>query len=389
MDTKLSVFMKEYLFSCFLIKTLISFKSYMPQILIAFAILLGACTRDPSIEPKEENWIENNQMVVYPNSGNKLTIVDYNTFRVVKQIEVAIPDSFRIHRMCLSTNKDYFIFCASSGPPQYSNYIISYDIAKDSVQNIFPTGLDSVGAPRLTAAYIPDQSGQIYLYSHNVGLYSINFLTKYVNMISSEHGQSLGKHFYFTVDKKLVAILKKFGSDPAHSEIEFYNTVSALESILFVLNQDNQDSIQVDDLVFSEDNKKIFISIRLSQMRGIANYFGSYNLNTKELYKSSLTFPWSLNSYYMAYSAKRNEVYMVGARDKFYVIDTSSKDYIIKTVIDLVGKLPSPSRILISPDENVAFVSCVYSNFVIVIDLENKRILKTINIEAPYLMILL
>ena len=124
-------------------------------------------------------------------------------------------------------------------------------------------------------------------------------------------------------------------------------------------------------------------------MRYIANYFGSYNLETKKLYKSSLLFPWSLNPYYLAYSPKRNECYMVGAYDKFYIIGVDSSNYYLKGTITLTGKVEGPSRILVRPDENVAFVSCFDSNIVFAVDLESRQILKKISIDYPYLLLLL
>jgi hypothetical protein len=328
-------------------------------------------------------------MVVYPNRGNVITIADYHTFEIVKTITVNVPDSLSIDRMCLSTNKDYFVFCASLGIPPFQNYIVSYNIAKNSIHDIFPTGLDSVGAPRLASAHIPDEPGLIYLYSHNAGLYSIDFFDKGLSLISGEHNQGLDKEFYFTSDHKSIAVLKSHGSDPAYGEIEYYSALSGLMSPQFCLNENNHDSIYVDDLEFSGDASKIFVSIRLPQMIGMANYFGSYDLATKKLYKSSLTFPWSLNPYYLAYNANRGEVYLVGAQNKFYIIGVDSSEYYLKSVVDLTGKIPSPSKILLAPDENVAFVSCVYSDFVIAVDLENRRILKVITVKAPYLMFLL
>jgi len=336
----------------------------------------------------KDNHIQTNQMVVYPNSGNKLTIVDYNTFEVVKQITVNVPDTLEIHRMCLSTNKDYFIFCGSTGTPPFSNYIISYNIAKNSVYNIFPTGLDSVGAPRMTAAFLPNEPGRFYLYTHLLGLYSIDFINKEINMISSEKG--MPKEFFHSPDKRWIVINKYF---PAYdyTEIEFYNISDGLYQEDYVLNKNDQDSLDLMDLEFSDDNTRLYISYLLSQRRAVyeAAYFGYYDLETKKFSSARVTLPWSVNPYYLAYSSTRQEVYMVGAQDKFYIIDVSSKEYSMKAVIELTGKIPSPSRIMLRPDEDVAFVSCVYTDLVFVIDLENRRILKTIQIEHPYLMVLL
>jgi len=356
------------------------------RIQLGIVLLLVNYTCDKSSGP---NQTQDDLMAVYPNRGNVITIVDYSTLDFVKQIIVSLPESFYIDRMCLSSDRDYFVFIASLEKPPFSSYIVNYDVNNNAIQNIFPIGLDSVGAPRLTAAYIPEEPSLIYLYSHNVGLYSIDFITRQIDLISNECDQSLGKLFYFSSDKKSLAILEQHGSEPAYSKIVFYNTLSRLQNFQFILNQNNLDSIQIDDLAFSDEGEKIFISIRVPQMRDVANYFGSYDLERRKLYKSSLIFPWSLNPYYLAYSPKRKECYLVGAQDKFYIIGTDSADYYLKAVVNLTGKNPSPSRILVRPDENVAFVSCVYSNFVIAIDLENRKIIKTIPIEAPYLMVLL
>jgi hypothetical protein len=334
----------------------------------------------------EEEQIDNGLMVVYSNSGKKLTIIDCNTFEAVKNITVDVPDSLYITRMCLSTNKEYFIFIASITVGRYPTYIITYNIEEGIVSSIFPIGLDTVGAPRLTAAYIQDKPGLLYLYTHNHGLYSIDFNKEEVNLISDECDQSLGKFFYFTGDKKTCVILKKFGSK-SYDEIEFYNTLSELKEIQFVLNQNNKDSISIDDLIFSKDNK-IFISIRLPQTKWIENYFGSYDLETKELRKANFTLPWSINAYLLGYSPGRNEIYTVGAQDKLFVIDVSTDDYFIKDVIEIPGKVDEcTSKIFIRRDEKIAFISCSFSNLVFVIDLDTKQVIKKINIEFPYLML--
>jgi len=364
-------------------------KKYLLKLfeLLIMILLFSIFSCNQLLGPKD-NHIQNNQMVVYPNSGSKLTIVDYNTYEVVKQITVNVPDTLQIHRMCLSTNKDYFIFCGSTGTPPFSNYIISYDIVKNSVYNIFPTGLDSVGAPRMTAAFLPDEPRLIYLYTHRVGLYAIDFLTKEIELISSEKENP--NDFFHSQDYKWI-LMNKYIPSGDYTEIEFYNTFKGLYQAEFILNKNDQDSFNIKDLVFSEDNTHLYISYLLSQQHAIYEtaYFGCYDLEIKKPNSSCVTLPWSSNPYYMAYSPTRQEVYMVGAQDKFYIIDVSSKEYSMEAVIDLTGKIPSPSRIVIRPDENVAFVSCVYTDLVFVIDLENRRILKSIQIEHPYLMVIL
>jgi hypothetical protein len=353
------------------------------KFLMISTLMFSHCTCDKSTEPGET---QSNLMIVYPNSGPKITLVDYNSYEIVKEITVDIPDTLQIHRMCLSSNNDYFIFIAMTNQPPFNSYLITYDISNDTIENIFPTGLDSVGAPRLSAAYIPEEPGLIYLYTHSIGLFSIDIFSREVNLISDERGQSLGKYFYFTQDKKTIGILELHHG---YSEVEFYHASSRLTNVNFTLNKNNQDSIEIDDLRLSADDQTMFISIRLPEMRYIANYFGSYDLQTKKLYKSSLTFPWSLNPYILAFSPKRDECYMSGASDSLYIIGTDSSDYYIKDIIIIPGKVSGESKILIKPDENILFVSDGFADKIFVIDLEIRQVINTISIQTAFLMLLL
>jgi len=144
--------------------------------------------------------------------------------------------------------------------------------------------------------------------------------------------------------------------------------------------------MEFEDLIVSKDNKEIFVTFDLPDR---SQHFGSFNLENKEFYKSTIDFSRGLNPYYLAYSPKRNEIYTVGAYDKFYIIDVASKNYTIKDVVDLTGKIEGPSRITIRTDENIAFVSCVDSNLIFVIDLNTRQIIKKITLQRPYLMITL
>ncbi|HPG40789.1 MAG TPA: hypothetical protein PLP19_16530 [bacterium] len=329
-------------------------------------------------------------MIVYPNSGNKITLVDYNTLEIVKQIIVEIPDSLQIQRMCLSTNHDYFIFSASDGKPFFRNYFISYNIAQDSVENIIATDLDSIGAPRITAAGLPAQPGLFYLYTHNVGLYSIDFITKKIITISPECG--MPNYFYSSPNQEWIVLNKYFtGNENDYTELRFYKTINGLAQPDFILNMNDQDSVDVVDLVFSPDNTQIYISYLLSKRRAVYEkaFFGSYNLVTKQLHSSYVALPWSANPYQIAYSEKRREVYMAGEYAELVIIDTSTPIYSIKTAIGLPGKKPGPSEILITPNENVAFVSCADSDFIVAIDLDKRQVIKQINIHNSYLMMLL
>lgn len=356
--------------------------------IVLLSVIFTHCIRDKSINPDEIKPVENNLMIVYPNHSNKITLVDYNTLEIVKKITVAIPDSLQIHTMCLSTNHDYFVFSLISSYPSSLHYIMSYNISQDSIHTLIPTNLKNTNAPRLSAAFIPEQPGLVYYYSHGVGLYSIDIFNRQVQMISNEKRQNLGMQFYSSPDKKTIAILKRHSGSNGFTEIEFYDIHSDLNNFQFVLNENNQDSIRMDDLVF-DGNERVFVSIRLTEKKWIENYFGSYDLKTKKLFKSSLVFPWSINPYFMEYSKKRQEVYLIGASNKLFVIDTKVRDYTIKAIIDLPKQISDTSRILLRPDENVVFVSCSMENFIIAIDLGKREVIKKIDIELAHLMLLL
>jgi DNA-binding beta-propeller fold protein YncE len=76
----------------------------------------------------------------------------------------------------------------------------------------------------------------------------------------------------------------------------------------------------------------------------------------------------------------------MGAYDAFYIIDTEVDS--IKGTITITGKVNGPSRILLRPDEEVAFVSCAGSDFIAVIDLNSKTIIKKIEVPVPYLLLI-
>lgn len=60
----------------------------------------------------------------------------------------------------------------------------------------------------------------------------------------------------------------------------------------------------------------------------------------------------------------------------------------MKTVLTLTGKMLGPSLIVLNPDENVAFVSCSNSDFILAIDLDTRSIIKKIELPHPYRMII-
>jgi YVTN family beta-propeller protein len=208
-------------------------------------------------------------------------------------------------------------------------------------------------------------------------------------LISNEHNFDLDERIYNSQDNNWTVVHKDWSGSikGSFSELEFYSVSSGLHNLIFTLNKDNKDSIEVYDFEFSKDNK-LFITYQLSdgRSRAIESYFGSYDLVTKQLYQSLLRFPWSLNPYYTAYSPSRNEVYTIGAYDTLYVIDTDT--YKIKSTIILPGKIIGSSQIQITPDEAIVFVSCPNSNSIYVIDLNNYQVTKIINLTNPYNMII-
>lgn len=334
----------------------------------------------------------NENLIVYRNRGKELFLFDINTYEISKKITIPVSESIQIHGIIQSTNNDYLICCGALAEPPYTNYIISYDILNNSIKSKYKTELDSVGAPRMIAAQRPEDSGLFYLYSHNVGLYAIDFIDKTLEMISPEKG--LPKTFYHsnTGEDEWIVINKYYpGYDKSYTELQFYSTVSGLNNIDYILNDNDKDSLDVVDMVFSSNNEFLYISYLLSQRRAVyeSAFFGCYNLKTKEFETTNIKLPWSSNPYYISYSPILEECYMVGEQDKLYVIDVSDKNYKLKNIIELTGKTYGPSRIQIHPDDNIAFISCYYSNLIFVVDLDQKKIKTKIDIENPYLMLYL
>ena len=153
-----------------------------------------------------------------------------------------------------------------------------------------------------------------------------------------------------------------------------------------ILNENDIDSVFLDDAVFSESNNKLFITYMLSRRRSsyITSYFNYYDLQIKEFHKSPITLPWSLNPYNIEYSPKRKEVYTVGASDKLYIIDTGNET--LKDSIILIGKTQSPSEIILRNDENILFISCPNNNSILAIDLNKRKVVKNISLEHPYFL---
>ena len=328
-----------------------------------------------------------NKLYAYPNSGNIVYLIDYKTFEVVGEIKLNIPESIGLFGITLSTNKDYLVFNGEQLQPPFSHFIVSYNI-RYGLEEIFATDFDSVSAPRISSALDQSNPGLVYLYSHYIGLYTIDFLKKQVMQCLFEyHGQGLDVFFYNTPNALYTALLKQY-SNPSYSAIEFYQQGFSLQNLLFVFNENDEYEMSIYDVDFSENDEFMYVSYQLSERksREIESYFAKFDLNNKELTKTDIRFPWSLNPYYIEFSQKRNEAYLVGAYDQFYIVNTENNTLVDSVTI--IGKIEGPSRILTDPDEDVAFVSCWGNDKIFVIDLNRREIIENIQVSRPYEMII-
>ncbi len=367
------------------------------KIIILLTVLIAGCKNsdppsiiDPPIEPPVDTLkTTENKMYVYSNSGNTFYLVDYKTFEVLREIQLPVSDTVYYEGMTISTNRDYLFFgTQGSVKPRTTGYAV-YNIKEEKFEETFFTDL-KYGNGYFIAAENKNEPGLIYVHFRDYGTYSIDVLQqKIIELISVEHYFVLDKRIYTSIDNSWTIIHKHWSGKTkgSFSEIEFYNAESGLRDLEFTLNKNNKDSIEVYDFELSKD-KKLLITYQISdgRSRDIESYFGYYDLETKELYRSTLKFEWSLNPYYTAYSPVRDEIYTLGAYDKFYIINTDT--YVIKDTVTLVGKIQGSSQILLSPDEGIAFVACPSSNLIFVIDLNSREVIKTIAIKEPYNMVI-
>ncbi len=327
----------------------------------------------------------NKKLYVYSNS-NYLDVINTQTFEVEKQINITLPDSMFCDGIGLSTNRDYFIFSVFVNKVPYHNYIASLNIKNESVENLFTTGLDTVGTPRIGAALKENEPGLFYLYSHLNGLYAIDFLEQRIKETYIDSARFNEERFFFrSKDKKVVGVLTWYNGEPLdYSDFRISSPKDGINKPQIILNENDKDGIFSDDAVFSADNKKLFTTYVLShgRSREIACYFNYYNLHTGEFYKNPIILPWSLNPYYLEYSPKRKEAYTIGGSNILYIIDTENES--LKDSVLLVGKNKGPSRLVLRNDENILFISCFDSNMIYVIDLETKGIMKKISLLYPY-----
>ncbi len=323
-----------------------------------------------------------NKMYVYPNKGNTFYLVDYKTYEVVREIKLNVPHNTYLFGMILSTNRDHLIFSAHDTTTHREGFL-TYDITNDKMDNIYITDLINIGPERFISGQNRFLQGLVYVYYPDLGIYLLDvFERKVVKLISSENGFNIDKDLFHSPDGKWDVIRKSFGAQ-AYSEIEVYTANTDFTDLQFVLNQNNKDSIDVyySGIAFSLDNR-LFISYQPSGGKyNTAGYIGVYDLNTRQLTRTSLKFPWSLNGYYIAYNSSRNELYDVGNKGIFYIIDTDT--YTIKKTINLSVQ-GQESPIVLSPDKNTAFVAFSDNDKLFVIDLSSGQIIKTISLNHPY-----
>lgn len=354
-------------------------KTMIIKIYFIISMIFG-CSNQSS----EPDYTTENKMYVYSNNGNTFYLVDHKTFEVVKEIKLDVADTISIGGMTLSTNRDYLFFRIEGLYPSLPFGFAIYNINKEKLENVFFTDFQDAGVIYFISAQNNSEPGLIYIHFRDLGTYSYDLFKQNVTeFISDEHDFNLDKRIFHSHDGKWT-VVKKNWEDVGYTELEFYKSDSYLHNLQFTLNQENKDSLRIYDFKFSNDNK-IYVTFLPGPVKFEESNLGTYDLETMQLHSSPLKLPWSLSGYYLEYSPNRNEIYAVGNSGRFYIIDT--KTYSIKDTINLTNS-GEQSPILITPDDNYAFVSYPNINSIFVIELENRSVIKTINITKPYNMII-
>lgn len=237
----------------------------------------------------EKNF--DNKMIVYRGNRSEFYIVDTETYEVIKKVDLPVPLDITVNDIQLSTNKEYIIYSCCDYFAPFNNYIFSYDIYGDSVFSEYKTGLDSAGNVRMIAALKPQEPGLFYMYNHHVGLYAIDFLKKTIKTISTTTNYYC--EFYNSPDNEWIGLSKYYpGSTGNFTELKFYKSQLGLNNVQFKLNENDQDSVSVSDMVFSEDNSYLYFSYLLSKnaAKGDAQFFGCYNLETRKSFQLKLNY---------------------------------------------------------------------------------------------------
>jgi len=302
-----------------------------------------------------------------------------------------ILEGVSLSGMALSVNREYLFF-RTYGPlfDESPLGFAIYNINRELFEEIFFTDFVHTGPVTFISAKKESNPGLIYTHLRDSGTYAIDLLGRKVKeTVSNEYNFRLAKHFKTSPDGQWIVVHKRFSGAGGFHELQFYKTDTELSEPASILNEAGRDSIAIYDFEFSKTGERLFVTYQLSdgRSRGIESYFGSYDLQTGELYTSDLRFPWTLNPYYTAYSPKRGEIYTIGAYQEFYIID--SEAYQVNEIITLEEKkTQNVSQILLSRDENVAFISSPADNLLQMLDLNTRNVVQTIELEQPYHMII-
>ena len=136
-----------------------------------------------------------NKMYVYSNSGYTFYLVDYKTFKVIKEIHLPTSNSVSYGGMMITTNRDYLFFAARRSFPDSPWGFAVYNIANEKLDNLFFIELN-YGISYFISAENKSEPGLIYVHSRDFGTYLIDlFEQKVVELISDEH--------YFHLDKRI------------------------------------------------------------------------------------------------------------------------------------------------------------------------------------------
>ena len=356
--------------------------------LLIFLALLSVLVLSNCNFPHSDN---NRYIYTYPNIGSIFTVINTKTNQVDKEIEMILPHGIQLYGWCKSSDNNHLIFAGlDTSNTEYPICIVDYSISKDTIESIYNTGIPCLAVPRIGTAILDDSDNKVFLYTHNNGLYIIDFKIHEIQLLSSEI--NVGKYFY-TFNDCPITIIKKYITSAfisaSFTELEFYYNDSTLSQPEFVLNQNDVDSIDVTDIDYSPEKNRIYISYLLSngRSRNLSVNFGSYDLETLELTKSDFTLPWSSNSYSVTNSDIRNECYVVGANDTVYVIDLTDEIYSIKDKILLENKTIGPTNSILVPENNIAYFGCSRDNRIYICDLKNNEIIDQLFVERPYLFL--
>jgi len=323
------------------------------------------------------------QLVAYANHGNIVHLIDPYTFQVKETIDVEMPDNTEAHRLTLSENGEFLIFCNMLHSIPYTASFVAYDIEERRISAVFETSFDSIGAPRIHPAINDQRPGLIYFYTHSHGMYLIDvFSEDYILQISSEKGVSISKTIKYTKNMEYTGLLTSY---PAYDKVAVYSSIDLeLTQPLFTMNTTSIDSINVIDFELSENGKKVYATYTTARYQPYL--VGEYFFDSATLMPYDFKLPWSINPYYVAISISRKELYTIGGANTLYIIDLEGRT--IKGEIEIDGKSEGyASRIAIRDDERLAFVSCSRDNFIAVIDLEKRELIHRIDVDLPYLLL--